>query len=459
MTLFWIGAALLVALAWGMLWPVWRGRSRPPIGDAGAAGARSSRSAHLVVLDEQLAALDADLAASRLDAAQHALARDEVLRRMLEESGATGATGATGASQASRADGPPPAARPGRKTLALVGLAVPLFAFALYGLLGSPAGLNAAPGAGSGGTAEAEVTPEALDKMLATLEQRLDKPSADLASDLQGWTLLARSHASMQRFPAASRAYARASALAPNDAQLLADHADVLALVQGRSMQGEPDRLVAKALQIEPRNLKALALAGSSAFERKDFAAARGYWQQALGQAPPGSEFAAGLERSLSELGGANGAANGSANGAAIGGAERDPAPATPSLAKAASAPVEVPLEAARIRGRVSLAPALAARALPTDTVFIFARAAAGPRMPLAILKRTVAELPFEFTLDDSMAMSPEMKLSKFASVVVSARVSRSGNALPQPGDLRGESAAGGTKADGLQLLIDSVQP
>ena len=79
--------------------------------------------------------------------------------------------------------------------------------------------------------------------------------------------------------------------------------------------------------------------------------------------------------------------------------------------------------------------------------------------MPLAILKRTVAELPFEFTLDDSMAMSPEMKLSKFASVVVSARVSRSGNALPQPGDLRGESAAGGTRTDGLQLLIDSVQP
>ena len=452
MTLFWIGAALLVALAWGMLWPVWRGRSRPPIGDAGAAGARSSRSAHLVVLDEQLAALDADLAASRLDAAQHALARDEVLRRMLEESGATGATGA---SQASRADGPPPAARPGRKTLALVGLAVPLFAFALYGLLGSPAGLNAAPGAGSGGRPEAEVTPEALDKMLATLEQRLDKPSADLASDLQGWTLLARSYAGMQRFPAASRAYARASALAPKDAQLLADHADVLALVQGRSMQGEPDRLVAKALQIEPRNLKALALAGSSAFERKDFAAARGYWQQALGQAPPGSEFAAGLERSLSELGGANGVAN----GAATGGAPRDPAPAAQSLAQAASAPVEAPLEAARIRGRVSLAPALAARALPTDTVFIFARAAAGPRMPLAILKRTVAELPFEFTLDDSMAMSPEMKLSKFASVVVSARVSRSGNALPQPGDLRGESAAGGTRTDGLQLLIDSVQP
>ena len=450
MTLFWIGAALLVALAWGLLWPAWRGRAKPGVGDA-ATGPRSPRSAHLVVLDEQLAALDADLAAGRLDAAQHALARSEVQRRMLDES--DGASNAGKASIASTSVGiadAPPAARSGRKTLAFVGLAVPLFAFVLYGLLGSPAGLNPPPGAGSGGAAE--ITPEALDKMLATLEQRLDKPSANLASDLQGWTLLARSYAGLQRFPAASRAYARASALAPNDAQLLADHADVLALVQGRSMQGEPDRLVAKALQIEPRNLKALALAGSSAFERKDFAAARGYWQQALGQAPPGSEFAAGLERSLSELGGANGGA----------GSDASPPSQSTQTAQTAQTPIQsasTPTDAARIRGRVSLAPALAARALPTDTVFIFARAADGPRMPLAILKRTVAELPFEFTLNDSMAMSPQMKLSKFASVVVGARVSRSGNAMPQPGDLRGESAPTATRADDLQLVIDSVQP
>ena len=451
MTLFWIGAALLVALAWGMLWPALRGHAKPGVGDAAAAGERGPRSAHLVVLGEQLAALDADLAAGRLDPAQHALARSEVQRRMLDES--DGASNAGKASIASTSVGiadAPPAARLGRKTLAFVGLAVPLFAFALYGLLGSPAGLNPPPGAGSGGAAE--ITPEALDKMLATLEQRLDKPSANLASDLQGWTLLARSYAGLQRFPAASRAYARASALAPNDAQLLVDHADVLALVQGRSLQGEPDRLVAKALQIEPRNLKALALAGSSAFERKDFAAARGYWQQALGQAPPGSEFAVGLERSLSELGGANGGA----------GSDASPPSQSTQTAQTAQTPIQsasTPTDAARIRGRVSLAPALATRALPTDTVFIFARAADGPRMPLAILKRTVAELPFEFTLDDSMAMSPEMKLSKFASVVVGARVSRSGNAMPQPGDLRGESAPTGTKTNALQLVIDSVQP
>ena len=433
MTMFWIGAALLVALAWGVLWPVWRARAVRD-GGGGVGGidpsAPSGRSAHLVILAEQLAALDADLAAGRTDAAQHALTRSEVQRRMLEES---------------RSAEPPPGAGGARKTLAFVGLAVPLFAFGLYVLLGNPAAMMAqSDRGGSGSSAAAEVTPEALNAMLATLETRLDKPGADLASDLQGWTLLARAYAGLQRFPEASRAYARAIALAPTNAQLLTDHADVLAMLQGQSLQGEPDRLIAKALQIEPRNLKALALAGSSAFERKDFAAARGYWQQARALAPADSEVAAGLDRSLSEVAGAGAVAN----------------PSNPvAQARAASAPMDAATDSARINGRVSLAPALAARVAPTDTVFIFARATDGPRMPLAILKRTAAELPISFTLDDAMAMSPEMKLSKFASVVVGARISRSGNAMPQPGDLRGESAPTGTKTNALQLVIDSVQP
>jgi cytochrome c-type biogenesis protein CcmH len=107
----------------------------------------------------------------------------------------------------------------------------------------------------------------------------------------------------------------------------------------------------------------------------------------------------------------------------------------------------------------VTLAPALAARAAPTDTVFIFARAAEGPRMPLAIVRRTVADLPISFALDDSMAMSPQMKLSNFPLVVVGARISKSGNAMPQPGDLQGQAAPTRTGSNGIELVIDSVQP
>jgi cytochrome c-type biogenesis protein CcmH len=126
------------------------------------------------------------------------------------------------------------------------------------------------------------------------------------------------------------------------------------------------------------------------------------------------------------------------------------------AVAKSAPTPVAV---AASIQGVVSLSPALKSKVAADDTVFIFARAAQGPRMPLAILKRKASELPITFTLDDSTAMSDELKLSKFEMIVVGARVSKSGNAMPQSGDLVGQSApikAGGGK---LMLVIDSVQP
>ena len=107
----------------------------------------------------------------------------------------------------------------------------------------------------------------------------------------------------------------------------------------------------------------------------------------------------------------------------------------------------------------MQLAAGLAAKASPTDTVFVFARAAQGPRMPLAILKRKVSDLPLAFTLDDSSAMSPELKLSKFPNVVIGARISRSGDAMPQSGDLVGQVGPVATGAGKLTLTIDAVQP
>jgi len=412
MTMFWIGVAGLVLLAWLTMLPAGRLRAKAVL----------ARPAHLDILKDQLAALNAELAAGSIDASQHALARQEVQRRMLDESSAK--------AQPLRDNG-------SRKTILIVGLAVPLFAAAIYVMIGNPAGLTAQASAEARNGAE--LTPEAVEAMISKLAQRLETSTGDPAADLKGWTMLARSYAALQRFPEADRAYARAMALAPNDAQLIADRADAVAMVQGRNLQGEPDRLIAKALALDPNNLKALALAGASAFERKDFAAARGYWQKARSLVPPESEFAARLDSSLNEM-------------------RNLTADAAPTSASA-SAPAAAAATTASISGRVSLSPALIGRVAPTDTVFIFARAVDGPRMPLAILKRSVADLPINFTLDDSLAMSPDMKLSKFARVVVGARVSRSGNAMPQPGDLRGESAPVGTRTADLQLSIDGVQP
>jgi cytochrome c-type biogenesis protein CcmH len=418
MTTFALGAAGLVALAWWLL--------RPAASIAVAAA--GTRPPHLAVLGEQLAAIDRERAAGELDADQHRVARAELQRRVLDESAAGEVDIRDGTS---------------RKALWLVALAIPIFAVAVYGAIGNPAALT---GQSASAAPEAEASPEAVEKMLATLAQRLEKSSGDPARDLQGWTMLARSYAALQRFTDADRAYARAIALAPRDAQLLADRADVMAVVQGQRTAGEPERLIAAALLIDPKNVKALALAGNAAFERKDFAAARAHWQKARDLAPQGSEFAAGLDRSLIATRDAGG----------------DQAATPPARAAEATTASTTPLATtapARITGRVSLAPALAARVAPTDTVFVFARAAEGSRMPLAIVRRTVADLPFDFTLDDSSAMSPQTKLSGAERVIVGVRVSRSGSAMPQPGDLRGEIGAIGVRSTAVALSIDVVQP
>ena len=412
MTAFYLGAAaLLLAACAFVLWPMLRAGRRPTQADGNSAS-------NLAVLREQQALLDADLAAARIDAAQHLAARTELERRVLEED-------AEGA-------GIEAAPRSSRATLLAValGLAVPLAAVGLYARLGNTAGL--VPQA----AAQPPVTEADVVAMVEKLAQRMQAQP----DDATGWLMLGRSYAALQRFPEAVKAYARAVALTPNDAQLLVDYADVLAAV-AQSAAGEPTRLITRALQIEPGNLKALALAGSAAFERKDFAAAIAYWTQARTAAPAGGEFAQGLDSSL---------------------AEARAAAAAPSAAGTKAAGTGAPANAAgaeQLAGRVSLAPALAARVAADDTVFIYARAAEGPRMPLAIQRRKVRELPITFTLDDSMAMAPEMKLSKFGSVIVEARVSKSGNAMPQAGDLRGQLGPLKPGSAGLALVIDGVQP
>jgi cytochrome c-type biogenesis protein CcmH len=391
MIAFWISAALLLVLALVLVLPALLNSKTST--DKAADGAAQ---ANLSVLRSQLTQLDADFAAGSINADQLALAKSEIERRALEEESA-----------------PEAAVAPARSTRTAwaLGLAIPLMALGIYGFLGNILALDPANLVAK---AETEPTPEQIEAMVAGFAARLEAVPASQPADPKAWEMLARSYAAMQKFPEANKAYKRAIELAPGNAQLLADHADVLAMLQGQSM---------------------LALAGSAAFEKKDFAKAIEYWTKARDLAPPGSDFAKGLASSVEEARAASGAPQ--------------------VAAKSASTPVAA---TASIQGVVSLLPALKSKVAPDDTVFIFARAAQGPRMPLAILKRKASELPITFTLDDSTAMADELKLSRFELVIVGARVSKSGNALPQSGDLVGQSApvkAGGGK---LMLVIDAVQ-
>lgn len=434
MTLFWILTAALTALALAHVLPVLL-RSRPAKAHLDAAARRTST---LAILREQVAQLDAELASGLLDTEQHRAAREDIERRVLEEADPAGDTSHAAATNA-------PAERPW-KSAWLLGLGVPLLVGTIYSRVGSPQAIDTPPpppvaSLGADNVTDAQVE-ELVTKLAAAMEQKPD--------DIAGWTLLARTYAVLQRYPEASKAYARATALAPNDAQLLADHADVLAMLQGQKISGEPARLVTRALQIDPKNLKALALAGGAAYEAGQYPQAVEYWTLARQLSPPDTPFSENLDRSLVDARRAlqGGEPSASAETATASAATGATAQALPSA-----------VGPAHVAGVVSLSPALAAKVVPSDTVFIFARAAEGPRMPLAILRRTVADLPISFTLDDAMAMSPAMKLSNFPVVVVGARVSKSGNALPSPGDLSGQLTGVKLGAEGLQLVIDTVQP
>lgn len=431
MTVFFLSAAALLLLALLLLMPAMLRCPPAP------AAARKAAGANVAVLREQLAQLNAEFAAGSLNTEQHRRARAEIERRVLDEEG--------GAQTAA-------VVAPARKTALLVAALLPSLALGLYFALGNLQGL--APSAAAPADAAGEVTLAQVEEIVIKLAQRIENDPA-AAGDVKGWTMLGRTYAAIQRFPEASKAFARAIALTPDDAQLLADQAYVLTMVQGEKTDGEPARLIERALRLDPNNPKALTLAGSAAFERKDYATAIERWSAARHSAPPDSEFVKELEAGIAD---ARAAMAGTAPVMAAASNEGG-ASASTSTSTSARAGLVAGAPSARIAGRVSVAPALAARVLPTDTVFIFAHAVEGPRMPLAILRRSAAELPIAFTLDDTQAMSPEMKLSRFPAVILGARISRSGNATPNAGDLTGRSPTVKVGSESVQLVIDSIQP
>jgi cytochrome c-type biogenesis protein CcmH len=404
MTLFWILAATMVVVVLLVL-------LRPLLRPAAAAADETARS-NLRVLRDSLAELDAERAAGTLSAEQHAEARAELERRALEESQTTDA-----------ASGP----RSGRVSALALAVVVPAAAVLLYAQLGDRRGID---------PVMAQPPSMATAGDIETLVQRLaDRMQAD-PSDPQGWMLLGRAYAGLQKFEAARDAFVEAVKRTTPDAQLLADYADVLAMTQGQRLAGEPEKLVLQALALEPDHLKALALAGSAAMERQDYKTALEHWTRARRVAPPDSPFATGLDPGIAEA--------------------RAAAGLPPEAAATATSP-QAAASAASLQVTVSLAPALASRLQPGDTLFVFARAAEGPRMPLAIARQAATAGPVQVILDDSQAMTPAMRLSTQPQVVVGARISRSGNATPQPGDLEGQSAPV-PNAGNVQVVIDRVR-
>jgi cytochrome c-type biogenesis protein CcmH len=444
-------AGALLALGIGvLLWPLLRSAGPAPAAKADAI---------VELFREKLRDLEAERKSGVLQDAQYEQSRRDLERQLLDAVAATDVPLAAGPRRA-------------RWSAALIGVFLLLAPVVLYVNLGAPGALEpgairapGAPGAANASDADGQgeanagtgkgkagpLTGTQVQKMIDGLVDALKRNPGDA----QAWNMLARAYSYQHQYPEAVRAYVKAVALTPKDARLLSDMADAMAMANGQRLDGEPLKLIERALQIDPNEIKALALAGTAAFDHQEYVKAIGYWERALKAAPGDAEFARSLRGSLEEARQLAGVKGGE-GGAGV-------APIAQSSAVAAAAPVAAPAVAgaagAAVRGKISLSASLVAKAQPGDTIFVFARAAQGPKVPLAMLRRQVKDLPFEFSLDDSMAMMPEYTLSKYAPVIVGARVSRSGDAIAAAGDLQGFSKPVSAGATGVNVTIDQVVP
>ena len=417
MTLFLILSAALLLLAVAFVTvPLWRknGTSNVVLRDA----------ANLQILRDQSAEMSADLAHGLLNEESFAQGQRELQTRLLEEVKTEPNTTVVQRNPA--------------KILAIaLTVLIPLSSVGLYSKLGSTkallppqAELNVADGFG---IIRSEAALDELEKKLAKF------PEAP-----ESWLQLGRSYTELKRYGDATRAYEQLVKLVPNESQVWTDYADAYAMDHGQTLLGEPTKFLSKALALDANNTTALALSGSADMERGDYVAAITHWQKLIVLLPSDYQDIQMIKDGVKQ-----------AREFLVmqkGGKEK--------LAQIDRGQIAVKAQvnsAQAITGKVSLSKDMLKSVSPDDIVFILARAAEGPKMPLAVLRKQVKDLPLEFSLDDSMAMQPQLKLSGFDQVVVVARVSKSGTPMAQSGDVQGLSATIKPGTTGLNIVIDHM--
>ena len=334
-------------------------------------------------------------------------------------------------------------AAPGRVVPALLASLIPLLAIGLYRAVGEPKSLDPvwrdaiAATAPAADGAPATAAPD-MDQAVAGLAERM-KQDPD---DLEGWMLLGRAYKSMERFEPAREALANAYRLAPENADVLIEYSEAMVLAStSRRFQGEALELLTKAVELQPDSQRGLWLMGIAAYQAENYAQSVQVWERLLGTLPADAEPRAALQERIAD---ARARMAGDAS-AAQGEPAESPAPVSTT---------------ASLTVTVDIAPELKSKIGASDVLFVFARAAEGPRMPLAIQRLPASQLPVTVTLDDSTSMMPAMKLSLIPQVVVGARISKSGQATPQAGDFETLSAPiANTHSEALKLTIDRVLP
>jgi cytochrome c-type biogenesis protein CcmH len=395
------GIALCVAAVflWFLL------RERKPLTQASQANANAK------VYRDQISDLDKEHESGHISDEEWQHSRDELSVRLLEDTAAVDDPAAK-------------AEKPAVWTAVVLAVAMPISAMGLYMWVGNPEALNPL----------ALKSPDQVDqKDLAKLAQTLADRLQSQPDNLQGWVMLGRTYLTLENFDASLKAYDTALKLSADD-DLQLERIEVMAMQRQGLFEGEPWRVIREILQKDPQHFGALLTAGSASYAEGKYADALKYWEQARKPLDANNPDLPGLENAIATV--------------------RDKLGMPTKAAPAAAA------SALNVSGQISLSAALKAKVSPNDAVFVYATPANGDRMPLAIMKTTVSQLPLNFMLDDSTAMTPERKLSMAGEVLVKVRVSKSGNAMPQSGDLTGASE-GPVKvgAKGLKIEIKDQIP
>lgn len=489
MTIFWILVAGLAALALLFVVP-------PLLTRHEAEQTPDQDQLNLALFRQQLKELDTDLEAGNLDRGQYQAARRDLERELLHDVDGQG-TGPAG---------------PGKRapvTALVLALALPAFATWLYFAIGDStiiprlelAAANranpAAAGHGAAGGTDAASLEVLVERLAAKMEQNPDQ--------LEGWLMLGRTYVALEQPAKGAAALQRALTLAPQDPEIMVSLAQALAAAAGGQLAGRPVELIVTALAVEPDHATGLWLHGLAAYQAKDFASAVARWERLAQGLDPSSEDAAQLRQFIADARAEGGLPPGGAETSAPGGpttgqtASPEPTapagapmgttamapstatpPVTPPVASPATPPAASPRAATsaptattppasgqasvaagpKLQVEVSLAEPLWREADVNHSLFVYAKAASGPPMPLAVKRLKVADLPLTVTLDDSLAMTPEMKLSNFPQVIVGARISPSGQATPQRGDLEGETGPiAPADQPSVKVLIERVRP
>ena len=425
MTLFWVVAGIFIVAALLFILPTL-------LRNKGSDTGVERDSTNVSIYQDQISELDNDLRNDILNQEQYNQSKYELQQRMMldmpEESSISVAK-----INSKRSIATP---------VALI-LLIPVLAISLYLLLGNTKAFLPQPAAEQMELVDGALTSEddghqEISSMVDSLVKRLEKEP----DDLEGWNMLGRTYAIMGRFNEARDIYAKLLAKSPDSPEALVNYADIYAMTQDGSLMGKPVELINKALSIDPKNPKALALAGTAKFEQGEFKQAAVYWEELLAIIPAESKLAQSVSGSIRQ---AKSLASNNQENVLI--TKQQSPESDKNIANKGSSPT--------ISGVVNISPALSAKISPEDTLYIYARAKSGPRMPLAIVRLQAKDLPAKFTLKDGMGMNPNMKLTSFPEVVVSARVTKSGKAVPANGDLQGFSEVVRIGDQNVNILID----